>query len=70
MPQPSAANRRSDWLAEELKISNEDTLKTLDLFAEVRLIDPKFWRRKIVQVPQMLEYIDNWAERQRHGSNT
>jgi hypothetical protein len=59
-----------DWLAEEWKISNEDTLKSLDLFAEVRIIAPKSWRRKIVQVPQILEYLDEWTERQRLRSST
>src|SRR5216684_2717793 len=51
-----------DWLAEEWKISNEDTIKTLNLFAEMRITDPKSWRKQIVQVPQMLEYMDEWAE--------
>src|SRR6266850_2740105 len=57
-----------DWLADEWKISNEEALKTLETFAEVQLIDPKSWRRKIIYVPKMLELLDEWtARRMRSG---
>lgn len=59
-----------DWLADEWKISKQDATATLDFFAAVRLVDPKPWRRKIIQVPQMLEYRDEWTERQQHGKNS
>lgn len=52
-----------NWLAGEWKITIEDATKTLDTFAEVRFINPKAWRRQIVKVPQMLEYLDEWTER-------
>jgi len=59
-----------DWLAEEWKISNDAAKETLDFFAEVRLIDQKSWRRTIVEVPQMLEYRDEWTQRKQHGRNS
>ena len=52
-----------DWLADELKISPEDAEVTLEIFASVQFISPKLWRRKIVEVPQMLEYLDEWTQR-------
>lgn len=52
-----------DWLADELKISSEDAEVTLDFFAAVQFISPKLWRRKIVEVPQMLENLDEWTQR-------
>lgn len=59
-----------DWLAEEWKIPNDDAKETLDFFAAVRLIDQKAWRRKIVEVPQMLEYRDEWTQRQQRAKNS
>jgi hypothetical protein len=52
-----------EWLADEWRIEIEDAEKTLETFASVGLIDLKSWRRKVVQVPQMLEYLDEWTER-------
>lgn len=59
-----------DWLAEELKIPVDDVTETLDFFAAVRLIDQKAWRKKIVEVPQMLEYLDEWTQRQQRAKNS
>lgn len=59
-----------DWLAEELKIPVEDATETLDFFAAVRLIDQKAWHKKIVEVPQMLEYLDEWTQRQQRAKNS
>ena len=52
-----------DWLADELKISSEVAEVTLEFFASVKFIDPKLWRRRIVEVPQMLENLDEWTQR-------
>ena len=59
-----------DWLAEEWKITNSDAKETLDFFAEVRLINKKAWCKNIVEVPQMLEYMDEWTLRQLRGRNS
>jgi len=50
-----------DWLADELRISVEEAERTLDVFASVRLIDPKAFRKRILHIPQMLEYLDEWT---------
>jgi hypothetical protein len=52
-----------DWLADELRISSEAMETTLELFSSVQFISPKLWRRRIVEVPQMLEYLDEWTQR-------
>jgi hypothetical protein len=52
-----------DWLADELGISSEVAEVTLEFFASVQFISPKLWRRKIVEVPQMLENLDEWTQR-------
>jgi hypothetical protein len=59
-----------DWLADEWKISIDEASKTIETFAEVQLIDPKSWRRKIIYVPKMLELLDEWtARRMRFGNS-
>jgi hypothetical protein len=58
------------WLACELKIPEEEARTTLNLFASVRLIDPKSWRRMIVYVPQMKAYVDEWTQRRQRGSHS
>jgi hypothetical protein len=59
-----------DWLAEEWKISIDEASKTVETFAEVQLIDPKSWRRKIIYVPQMLELLDEWTARRMRSGNS
>ena len=52
------------WLAGEMGCRGQsDARKTLELFAKVRLIDQRGWKRKKVCVPQMIEYRDEWASR-------
>jgi len=52
------------WLASEMGCeSDKDAKETLDLFAAIRLIDPKAWKRGKIRIPQMTEYKDEWASR-------
>lgn len=59
-----------EWLADEWKIPNEEASKTIETFAEVQLIDPKSWRRKIIYVPKMLALLDEWTTRRMRSSNS
>ena len=59
-----------DWLAGEWKIPNDEALKTIETLAEVQLIDPKSWRRKIIYVPRMLELLDEWTARRMRSGNS
>jgi len=52
-----------DWLADELRIPVEEAERTLEVFASVRLIDPKAYRKRLIRIPQMLEYLDEWTQR-------
>jgi hypothetical protein len=51
------------WLADELRISVDDAHSTLDLFAEIGLIDSVGWVEKIVYIPKMLELRDEWSRK-------
>jgi hypothetical protein len=57
------------WLAKELGISTSNLRKTLKIFAKARLIDPEVFRRNIINVPQMSEYLDEWTGRKQRSSS-
>ncbi|HXJ44094.1 MAG TPA: hypothetical protein VNH18_32710 [Bryobacteraceae bacterium] len=59
-----------DWLADELRISLEETERTLQVFASVQLIDPKACQKRVVRIPQMLEYLDEWTQRGLKAKNS
>jgi len=59
-----------DWLAEELRISATDARATLETFAVVRFIDPKQFRKQVVYIPQMLEYLDEWTQRRQRSKSS
>ena len=52
-----------EWLAGELQIMPREMSKTLQLFAEFHLIDPKAWRKRVIFIPQMTELLDEWTRR-------
>lgn len=41
----------------------EHAKNTLDTFASVELIDSKAWRKDIIRIPQMTQYMDEWTQR-------
>ncbi len=58
------------WLACELGIPEAEARATLSIFAQVRFIEPKSWRRKIIHIPQMKAYVDEWTQRRQRGSHS
>jgi hypothetical protein len=56
-----------DWLSQELGISRKKAEKTLEIFAEVGLIDAQALREQIVRIPLLEEYLDDWTKRRRRN---
>lgn len=54
-----------EWLADELRISSSEMSTTLGIFAEVSLIDPKEWKKRVIFIPEMTELLDEWTKRRR-----
>jgi hypothetical protein len=59
-----------DWLADELRISVEEAERTLEVLALARLIDPKAFRKRLIRIPQMLEYLDEWTRKKLRAKNS
>jgi hypothetical protein len=59
-----------DWLADELRISPEEAERTLQVFASVKLIDPKAFQKQVIRIHQMLEYLDEWTQRGLKAKNS
>ena len=59
-----------DWLADEWGISCDEAQRTLDTFVSAGLISPKSWRKKVVEIPQMIEYRDEWTRKRQLRSNS
>jgi len=51
------------WLAEEWGTSEKEATKTLNLLAKVGFIEPTHWRRKMVCLPEMKKFLDEWTKR-------
>lgn len=51
------------WLANELGIRPRDLRKTLKCFAQVQLIDPNSFEHGEINIPQMLEYRDEYSSK-------
>lgn len=52
-----------EWLAAELNIPRPKLSQTCAVFSRVGLIDSRAWAKKIIRVPQMLDYKDEWSRR-------
>jgi hypothetical protein len=50
-----------------LGISKRKSEKTLEIFGEVGLIDPQALSEKIVRIPLLEEYLDDWTKRRNRG---
>lgn len=51
------------WLAEELGVEVKTLEETLKNFSAVGFIDAKDFKRRVISIPQMLEYRDEWSSR-------
>jgi hypothetical protein len=51
------------WLADELGIPYPKLSQTLTVFSRVGLIESRAWTKKIIRIPQMREYIDEWSRK-------
>ncbi len=58
-----------EWLADELGIKPSDARKSLDLFASVSLIDQKQWRKRLIYIPQMGDYKDEWTRKKQRSNS-
>lgn len=52
-----------EWLAAEWSVEEGAARDTLNLFATVGLIDEGAWSQSVINVPQMLEYRDEYVSR-------
>lgn len=51
------------WLAEELGVEVKALEETLKIFSAVGFIDTKAFEHRVISIPQMLEYRDEWSAR-------
>jgi hypothetical protein len=51
------------WLASELGISGPELAQTMPVFSRAGLILARVWRKKIVRIPQLLEFKDEWSKK-------
>ncbi|MGH9735975.1 MAG: hypothetical protein ACRD8A_15450 [Candidatus Acidiferrales bacterium] len=60
-----SATTNEEWLSQELNIKRVDLTKTCAVLARVNFIDADAWKMKIISIPQMALYRDEWTRKQK-----